>query len=309
MSAAILVCSCGRRLKAASIPPGKSGRCPSCGTVLRAPASATSVPGASKDPTENKRPARPSARPPRQVKAPKPPEPASGAPAPAEDDEWNWTGIYELAPETAPAKRQARSKRATELPDRWPGEDEEAEPSAEPESSAQASPVTTSADNDEWNWKGTYDLLPVEPPRSSVPLETQTAFEGGDLPPRATAERPRKSIPRPEAWWPPKLTYPLRAAEGVCMVAALGGIFWVMGTLIPEYCLTLVADGEKLGAELMGRLVVMLSALPFVIMVPLVVFYWLLYLGRVLVASAEGDNRPPRPPDRNFEGFLTGILP
>jgi hypothetical protein len=70
-----------------------------------------------------------------------------------------------------------------------------------------------------------------------------------------------------------------------------------------------VADGEKLGAELMGRLIVMLSALPFVIMVPLVLFYWFLYLGRVLVASADGDNRPPRPPDRNFEGFLTGILP
>jgi hypothetical protein len=37
--------------------------------------------------------------------------------------------------------------------------------------------------------------------------------------------------------------------------------------------------------------------------------YWLQYLGRVIVSSAMGETSPPRPPDRNFDGFFNGISP
>src|SRR5205807_2449474 len=50
--------------------------------------------------------------------------------------------------------------------------------------------------------------------------------------------------PPPDAWWPPVLFYPLRGAEGVAMVITLGLAFWVMATLVPEYCLTLKASAD-----------------------------------------------------------------
>jgi hypothetical protein len=52
-----------------------------------------------------------------------------------------------------------------------------------------------------------------------------------------------------------------------------------------------------------------ITALPYVILLPLVILYWLQYLGRVIVASAMGETNPPRTPDRNFAGFFHGISP
>ena len=82
-----------------------------------------------------------------------------------------------------------------------------------------------------------------------------------------------------------------------------------MATLVPEYCLTLLADGEKLDASSMGRFIAVVSAMPVAFLGPLALIYWLRYLAVVLVASAEGEPDPPRPPDRNFDGFLTEFLP
>ena len=91
------------------------------------------------------------------------------------------------------------------------------------------------------------------------------------------------------------------------MAGALGAVLWLMGTLVPEYCLALMADGEKFGTPTMGRLVSLITALPILLLVPPMLVYWLQYLARVLVAGAEGRLRPPRPPDRNFDGLLSGL--
>jgi hypothetical protein len=39
------------------------------------------------------------------------------------------------------------------------------------------------------------------------------------------------------------------------------------------------------------------------------VLFWLQYLGRVVVASGMGETIPPRSPDRNFDGFFSGLRP
>jgi hypothetical protein len=167
------------------------------------------------------------------------------------------------------------------------------------------------ADEDEWNWQGAYDLAPVP---ASSPIEDRTPVEIPAASP-SPVWRPVRTVGEPldtpdaEPWWPPSVLYPLRAAEGWAMVASLGAVSWVMGTLAPEYCLTLLADGEKLGAPSMGRLIALISALPVAFLIPFVLIYWLRYLAVVLAASAEGEATPPRPPDRNFDGFLTGLAP
>jgi hypothetical protein len=91
------------------------------------------------------------------------------------------------------------------------------------------------------------------------------------------------------------------------MVVALGTAFWVMATLVPEYCLALQADAEMLGTPSMGRLIAVISGLPTLILFPMALGYWLQYLGRVLAAGSEGETRPPRPPDRNRDGLLDGL--
>jgi hypothetical protein len=103
------------------------------------------------------------------------------------------------------------------------------------------------------------------------------------------------------------LLYPLRAAEGLAMVGALGASLWLMGTLIPEYCLALIADGEKLGTPTMGHLVALITSLPVLLLFPPTLVYWLQYLARVLVAGGEGELLPPRPPDRNLDCLLSGL--
>src|SRR5690349_1536914 len=92
MSVTILVCPCGRRLKAAGMAPGKSGRCPDCGRTLRMPGDAPAPPGAAAVSDED------------VFDILRQPEPAPAtAPEPAADeDEWNWQGTYDLTPDETP---------------------------------------------------------------------------------------------------------------------------------------------------------------------------------------------------------------
>jgi hypothetical protein len=93
------------------------------------------------------------------------------------------------------------------------------------------------------------------------------------------------------------------------MVALVGIFFWVFTVLVPEYCIGVWNDANTLGTPSMGMLVILISALPAVLLLPLMLAYTLQYLGRVLVSSARGDTIPPRLPDRNFEGLLHGLSP
>jgi hypothetical protein len=117
------------------------------------------------------------------------------------------------------------------------------------------------------------------------------------------------TLKKTETSWFASILYPLTAAESLAVLASVSTIFWIFITLIPEYCLTLIGDAEMLGASLMGKLIALVSILPVVFLMPFAVFYWLQYLGRVLVSSAIGETIPPRSPDRNFDGFLNGLSP
>lgn len=154
----------------------------------------------------------------------------------------------------------------------------------------------SSVKDDEWDWEGAYDVaespLPVVAPAPTTPV-TKTE---------------KKPPPEPEPWFPPPLLFPGRNPEGVVVTASIGFSLWVLATLVPEYCLALVADADGLGALPMGHLVGIVTAFPFALFAPLMAIYWLQYLGRVLVSAAEGERNPPRPPDRNMDGLL-GELP
>ena len=93
------------------------------------------------------------------------------------------------------------------------------------------------------------------------------------------------------------------------MVASLGVGFWVLTILVPEFCLALLADADKLGASLMGKLIALIASLPALMLILPAILYALQYLGRVLISGAMGDTIPPRSPDRNFEGLFGGIGP
>jgi hypothetical protein len=105
------------------------------------------------------------------------------------------------------------------------------------------------------------------------------------------------------------ILYPLRGAEALAMVAIMGAIFWAFTVLVPEYCLGVWDDANTLGTPSVGMLVILISALPALLLFPLALIYTLQYLGRVLVSSAMGETVPPRTPDRNFEGFFSGLYP
>ena len=129
----------------------------------------------------------------------------------------------------------------------------------------------------------------------------------GGRPPMADGFLP--VLQKPETSWLTSFLYPLRGAESMGVVAAIGFIAWIFLTLVPEYCLQAMADAESMGAGLIGMLFVWLAVIPIGFLGPPVLFYWLQYLGRVLVSSATGDCAPPRLPDRNFDGFLNGLSP
>jgi hypothetical protein len=137
--------------------------------------------------------------------------------------------------------------------------------------------------------------------------------------PRAESERPGWRPPmadgllpllqKPEREWTTSFLYPLRGAESMAMVGAFGVIAWMFTVPFAEYCLQVMAETEKAGAGLLGLLYTWIVSVPGLILGPFFLAYWLQYLGRVLVTSARGDCAPPRMPDRNFDGFFTGLSP
>lgn len=144
----------------------------------------------------------------------------------------------------------------------------------------------------------------------SVASERRARTRKKEPKPRTTmADGLLPNLEQPESWWLPSVLYPLRGAECMGLMALLGTAFWILTVLVPEYCLTLMADADSLGAMPMGYLVSLITSLPAIILIPPAIFYVLQYLGRVLVSSAMGETIPPRSPDRNFDGFLSGLSP
>jgi hypothetical protein len=275
MSAKIVVCPCGLRLKAKELPAGKSGTCPGCGRRIRVAEPAAAAPPA----------ASPSAT----------------------EDEWSWTGTYDLTPDESAQAAEADDE-PFDRRERWPDElDGWGMSPLEP------APSEPAMDEEERVAGDGYDLSPDAPTlkvREPLPADLS-----GDVTPVVTdgvvpTPEPARRKTRPksaEPWWPPRLGYPKRSAESLACVLWVGLASWILATLVPEYCLLTMADAEKLGASMVGQLFAVISALPAVVLFPLVATYWLQYLGRVLAASGDGDPRPPRLPDRNFDGLFGGM--
>ncbi len=175
------------------------------------------------------------------------------------------------------------------------------------------------ATDNEWDWEGTYGVEePAPQPIEPIEVEPRQGdgyddHERADLPPagpRSTSQREAaRSRPRlsGEPWFPPRFHFPARGMEGLVMVVAVGTVVWVLVSLVPEYCLALIADGVKSGTPSMGYLVSLITATPVMFLSPLVATYWLQYLARVVVGSASGETTPPRPPDRDLDGLLSGL--
>jgi hypothetical protein len=163
---------------------------------------------------------------------------------------------------------------------------------------------------------GGYQLEPVKEVSLLVPSRARPILEspsrGVFVERKSTAPMASGFLPvfnQPETNWFVSVLYPLRGADGLGMIAMTGAVLWLFTILVPEYCLTLMGDADSMGASLLGYLIALVSILPIVIFFPLVILYWLQYLGRTLVSSAMGETVPPRSPDRNFDGFFHGISP
>jgi hypothetical protein len=247
MSVTILKCPCGMRLKATGASPGKSGRCPKCGGLLKVP-------------DESK------------------PVPSVGW---SEEDETLGTG-YEIAesPDEVKPAKIARSE------------------------------------VDEMSGMG-YGLTPDEPPpairhgaREVEGIEAPELEEWNLARRDAARSEGQKTRPRVvETSHTPSLLYPFSGPDSVGVLLIVATALWFLTILVPEYCVALIADGEKSGAKSMGFLIALITALPVLFMLPPVFCYWLQYLGRVLVSSGEGEARPPRSPDRNLDGLINGLSP
>jgi hypothetical protein len=137
------------------------------------------------------------------------------------------------------------------------------------------------------------------PPETYLVRREPISLGGGLLP----------AVHAPETSLFGSLLYPLRAPESMGMIALLTLVWWIMLSAIPEYCLTLMGTADELGKGLLGQFIALLSILPVVFLFPFSLLYCLQYLSRVLVASAMGDAHQPRTPDRNFDGFFTGLSP
>jgi hypothetical protein len=161
-----------------------------------------------------------------------------------------------------------------------------------------------------------YHLDPVKEASLLVPSRSRP-IPGG--PSRAVFTERKRTTPaadgllpvldRPETNWFVSILYPLRGADSLGVIATTSVVLWFFTILVPEYCFTLMADADSMGAALLGNLIALISILPFVLLFPLLIFYCLQYLGRTMVSSAMGETRPPRTPDRNFDGFFNGMSP
>ena len=117
------------------------------------------------------------------------------------------------------------------------------------------------------------------------------------------------ALKKTEATWFGSILYPLTSADSLAVMATLTAILWLFTILVPEYCLTLMSDADGMGVSLVGKLIALISILPVAFLLPFAIIYWLQYLGRVIVSSGMGELIPPRTPDRNFEGFFSGLSP
>lgn len=246
MGMTILICTCGKRVKAPGARPGRVGRCPACGSMLEvSPELAESCSGSI-------------------AAAGKPLGSRSPGGAEGEDDSPP-AGGYSVEP-----ARRSRSRRT----------------------GGKAKPPLTS----------------LVPPRAPAGLRSLAAEPGG-VSRAAMADGFLPPLSQPETRVLVSILYPLRSAEALTMVVIPAIVFWIFTILVPEYCRTLWADANMMGAASMGMLIILISALPVAFLLPLLVVYMLQYLGRVLVSSTTGDTVPPRTPDRNFEGFFHGLGP
>ena len=140
----------------------------------------------------------------------------------------------------------------------------------------------------------------MTPPRAGfVERKSALPMAGGILPALEKSERSAFA----------SILYPLRSADSLAVMASLTGILWLFTILVPEYCIALIGDAEYMGKALVGVLIAIISILPVAFLLPFALLYWLQYLGRVVVSSGMGEPIPPRTPDRNFEGFFSGLSP
>jgi hypothetical protein len=161
---------------------------------------------------------------------------------------------------------------------------------------------------------GAVREIALNPPRTSprVSKSKRARSQGGPAAPVCRSPMSDGLLPlqqEPESSWLTSFLYPLRGAESMGMLAAIGVLAWALTVLVPEYCLQAMADTEAMGASLLGLFFVWIAVLPTFFLGPLVLAFWLQYLGRILVSSAMGECAPPRSPDRNFDGFLHGLSP
>ncbi len=117
------------------------------------------------------------------------------------------------------------------------------------------------------------------------------------------------ALDKPETSGFVSILYPLRSADSLAVIASLTVILWLFTILVPEYCIGLMGDADDMGTPTIGKLIALISILPVAFLLPFAMIYWLQYLGRVVVSSGMGEPMPPRTPDRNFEGFFTGLSP
>ena len=137
----------------------------------------------------------------------------------------------------------------------------------------------------------------VTPPRTGyVERKTELPMAGGILPP----------LQKTEASWFASILYPLRSADSLAVIATLTAILWLFTILVPEYCLGLMGDADQMGTPTIGKLIALISILPVAFLLPFAVFYWIQYLGRVVVASAMGETIPPARPIGTSTASLAG---
>ena len=107
---------------------------------------------------------------------------------------------------------------------------------------------------------------------------------------------------RPETRIRDSLLYPLWGATGIAALVILPPLLWVMSVMFYEGTMALV-EGKENPAGLMGLLI----AMPSGALLLLGVGYTLLFLGRVLAASALGEPHHPRWPDWDVTAILHGL--